>query len=134
VFQKVKEINSKEGVLHFRRWKIFSTPWFVINLHGIYQSDEDEHLHSHPWDFASIVLWGSYVEELPGCELNFRSFLDVAYRKHTVYHKILKLMSKKVFTLNIMSKNNHNWGYSVSGIHVEHQVYRKLKKEYKESK
>ena len=57
-----KEIISKEGVLHFRRWTIFSCYYFSIYIHQIFKADEDLHLHNHPWNYCSIILYGSYVE------------------------------------------------------------------------
>lgn len=44
----IKEIKSKTGDLHFRRWRIIETPWFSIYVHGIYKADEEAHLHDHP--------------------------------------------------------------------------------------
>lgn len=127
MLKKVKEIVSKDGVLHFRRWEILRTRWFVINIHGIYHKDEDKHLHSHPWNFLSIVLWGSYMEELEGNKLNVRMFLNTAYRKAEAFHKIYHVYSKRVFTLNIMSTNTKPWGYQVDGSFVNHKEYRNLK-------
>lgn len=46
-FRKVKEIVSRDGVRHFRRWAILQTRWFNIYLHCIEQSDQDKDLHSH---------------------------------------------------------------------------------------
>jgi hypothetical protein len=59
----IKEIKSKDGKLHFRRWSLLDTPWFKIYIHGIYGPDEDLHLHNHPWDFKSFILSGSYIEQ-----------------------------------------------------------------------
>ncbi len=39
----VKEIKSKAGELHFRRWRLLQLPFFAIYIHGIYKSDEDLH-------------------------------------------------------------------------------------------
>jgi len=44
VFNKIKEITSKDGVLHFKRWNILSTRFFYIYLHGIYMPDDDKTL------------------------------------------------------------------------------------------
>ena len=60
----LKEIISKNGKVHFRRWNVLSTPWFSIYIHGIYEEDKEQHLHDHPWDFMSMVLKGSYSEQL----------------------------------------------------------------------
>ena len=62
MFKLVKEIRSKKGELHFKRWRILSTPWFNIFLHFINRADEDKDLHDHPWSFWSIILKGGYIE------------------------------------------------------------------------
>lgn len=62
IFKWVKTIVSKDGKLHFKRFAILETERFAIYIHRIYESDKDEHLHSHPWHFWGMVLKGSYVE------------------------------------------------------------------------
>jgi len=64
LFPLVLEIKSKTGILHFKRWRIFSCSKFNIFLHEISEADKDLHLHNHPWNFRSIILWGCYVELL----------------------------------------------------------------------
>ena len=61
----IKEIKSKAGELHFKRWEILKTHFGSIWLHAIYKADTDKHLHNHPWDFISVVLRGSYYEQTP---------------------------------------------------------------------
>jgi hypothetical protein len=56
-----KEIISKEGVLHFRRWRIIECLLFNIYIHKIYVKDND--LHDHPWNYFSLILSGSYIEK-----------------------------------------------------------------------
>lgn len=128
IFKKIKEIKSKDGVVHFRRWRIISTPWFTINLHGIYKADEDLHLHNHPWNFISLVLKGWYVEELESCKLNLRSPFSIAMRKKERFHKIETLITKSVYTLNFMWGKENKWGYEVDGKFVGHEEYRELKR------
>lgn len=63
----VKEVDGKPS-LYLRRFFIFRTklfPNFRIFLHFINRSDDDRHLHDHPWDFTSLILAGGYEEELP---------------------------------------------------------------------
>jgi hypothetical protein len=126
----IKEIKSKSGKLHFRRWEILKTPWFSIWIHGIYAPDEDKHLHNHPWDFKSIVLKGNYIEETengyiiqhPG-KYNSRNGED--------FHKIKQLISESVYTLFISTPVKRDWGYKVDGAFIKHDEYRKLKNESK---
>ena len=122
----VKEIKSKDGKLHFRRWQIIKTPWFSIYIHGIYAADEDKHLHNHPWDYISMVLSGSYIEKT-NKNINFLSLGTITKRNGNDYHKIYKLLSKSVYTLFIVGPVKRHWGYSVDGNHITHEEYRKLK-------
>jgi len=123
----IKEIKSKKGVVHFKRWRILTTPWFDVNIHGIYMADKDEHLHSHPWNIWTMVLWGGY-NELHQNGISSRTLFNMSYRDTSEYHKIERMISK-CFTLDIMSKrksDGNEWGYLVDGKHVQHEEYRKL--------
>jgi hypothetical protein len=122
----IKEIRSKEGKLHFRRWEILKTRWFSIYIHGIYEADQDKHLHNHPWDYKSIVLKGSYIEEtLTGN--NVMRPLKMVTRDGKDYHKIKELKSKSVYTLFIVSPVKRIWGYLVDGSWMNHEEYREKK-------
>lgn len=122
----IKEIKSKSGEVHFRRWEILKTRWGSIWLHAIYKADQDKHLHNHPWDFKSLVLKGSYLEQTekgiikqhPG---KFNS------RNGESYHKILELLSPVVYTLFFVSPTKREWGYKVDGKFIDHITYRELK-------
>ena len=122
----IKEIKSKSGKIHFRRWELIKTPWFSIWIHGIYAADEDKHLHNHPWDFKSLILKGSYIEETEkGCIL--QSVGKFNSRSGEDFHKILKVNDSVVYTLFIASPIKREWGYKVSGKFIHHEEYRKLK-------
>lgn len=123
----IKEIKSKDGVLHFRRWAILQTKFLSIYIHGIYKEDNDKHLHNHPWNILTIILKGSYIEQLLDTEVK-RKFLHVGFRNRYQYHKIKELLSDKVFTLAfVFGKRNNKWGYAVDDNHIIHTVYRKNK-------
>lgn len=126
----IKEIKSKLGELHFKRWRVLELPWISIYIHGIYKHDEDTHLHSHPWSFISLILKGSYVEETINGVVN-RGFLSIAYRNSKDYHKIKKLNTKTVYSLVITGKRYPTWGYKVDNKHVDNNEYRVLKNESK---
>ena len=122
----IKEIRSKEGKLHFRRWEILKTRWFSIYIHGIYASDKDKHLHNHPWDYKSIVLKGSYVEETTN-GLNILKFGTITSKDGNDYHKIKQLLTKSVYTLFIVSPVKRVWGYQVDGSFIDNEEYRRRK-------
>ena len=129
-FKLVKEIRSKEGVLHFRRWSIFSCKYFNIYLHAIHKHDEDLHLHNHPWNFLVICLYGFYVEELE-TGLKYVGPASIRCRNHKKFHMIKKLLSKVVYTLVITGKKQPvEWGYSFNGQTIDHITYRKMKRDH----
>lgn len=48
---------------YLKRWYVIPrNKWFNIYLHKFCRDDEDRALHDHPWDFWSLMLWGSYTE------------------------------------------------------------------------
>ena len=122
----IKEIKSKTGELHFKRWEILKTRWGSIWLHAIYKADQDKHLHNHPWDFKSIVLKGSYIEQTSlGNKRQYPGKINV--RNGEGYHKILEMISPVVYTLFFVSKPKRQWGYRVAGEFVDHETYREIK-------
>ena len=124
----IKEIKSKDGVLHFRRWEILKTRWGSIWIHGIYKEDQDPYLHNHPWDFISVVLFGKYLEKTEDKFIT-QSFGKINVRDGSKYHKIFKLYTKSVYTLFIVSNVKREWGYNKDGEFISNENYRKLKNE-----
>jgi excinuclease UvrABC nuclease subunit len=130
MFKLIKEIKSKSGELHFRRWSILSSKWFSIYFHGIYKEDLDKHLHSHPWNILTIVLYGSYVESLlveNNIIQNTRNLFNIAYRPYNKYHKICELLSPKVYTIAFVFGKRKTWGYNVDNKFIENNKYRNKK-------
>lgn len=129
MFKPSKEIVSKDGVVHFRRWVILQTPWFSILLHQILQPDKDPHLHNHPWNLRSLVLRGCYVERMQdrynGIVMNIRGPWNYAYRNATKdFHKIDAVI-EPTWTINLVGKPlNAKWGYTTSEGFIEHDEYR----------
>ena len=142
MFNLIKEIKSKEGVLHFQRWNILSTPWFSIYFHKIYKADEDKHLHDHPWNYTSICLKGEFTEERE-FQTNLKNLgileehipysvvetFRVVRRKAESFHKIKKLLTPEVWTLFFVGKRRREWGYDVDGKWIDNVTYRKMKNE-----
>lgn len=128
----IKEIKSKDGEVHFRRWRLLQTPWLNIYIHGIYQPDHDRHLHDHPWNICTIILKGGYIEKY-WCEKHKREIhkprglFNIGYRKAEEFHKIAHLLTKEVFTLDFVGKRKRVWGYKTEKGWVDHKTYRKNK-------
>ncbi len=129
----VKEIKSKSGELHFRRYRIFWTPWFALYIHRIYKADEDEHMHSHPWQFfISYVLSGGYVENtnLIGKEYLVKTAGSIGGRWWHEYHRLPYIIEPT--TTCVFVVGNEPWGYHVDSVnagyqHIDHVLYRRLK-------
>ena len=138
----VKEIVSKEGVIHFRRYRLLSTPWFNLYIHNILHSDEDVHPHDHPWHFISLILWGGYIERWMSAYENYRFWMGRPLRtdKHTMgsvifhnakdFHQIT-LLKPSVWTLVFTWGKRKSWGYQTRSGWIDHQTYRQLKNEGK---
>lgn len=59
-----------------------------IYRHRFVRSDEPTP-HSHPWHFLSIILRGSYFEELPGGHRDRRRRGHIALRRATHRHRVV---------------------------------------------
>lgn len=123
----VKEIVSKDGELHFRRWRIFESKTMNLYVHKIYKADEDLHLHNHPWNFAVVCLSGSYAEEVEKDKKRGMVFVRPwTFRMRTKedFHKIRRMFSECVTTLVLTWGEKTVWGYDVSGKFVDFETYR----------
>lgn len=138
MFRKTKSITSKAGVLHFERWAIIETSLFALYLHRIHQPDKDHH-HSHPYGFCSLILRGSYLEELCNAQgiisQRVKSPGVVGCTPKTVFHKIKDVLRGPVYTVVLVGGDfeNQEWGYLVNGKYVDNRRYRDLKVEAKKS-
>lgn len=130
-----KEIRSKKGELHFKRWSLLQTPWIDVYLHRIYKSDKDDHMHDHPWNFSSIILAGGYVEESMKWDWKSGHLLwqkpricttgDVIHHKAEEPHRI-KLI-RPTLSLVFCGKRRREWGYKVGHNWFSAKDYRELK-------
>ncbi len=134
MFPIVKEIRSKEGKLHFCRWRILETPWFSVYVHLLCESDSDKHLHNHPWNFISIVLFGKYREQLISYHDGYDSWTNneskqfiPRFRNRNHFHKIEVL--EPTISLVITGTRYHDWHYWLSSSRiVGNDVYRDMKR------
>lgn len=46
---------------YMTRW-VLDLRLFSVRLHKFHRSDDDRHLHDHPWWFVSLLLRGTYRE------------------------------------------------------------------------
>jgi hypothetical protein len=132
----VKEIVSKAGEVHFRRYRLLETPWFRIYIHQICRSDEDSHLHTHPWNYISWLLKGSFSQEYwehysePRAHSSHERFAITSMTRHAAHR--ITLHSPSVWTLFFAYGKREDWGYLLNGgAFINNKVYRILKNEGK---
>lgn len=133
-FQTVKEIRSRHGVLHFTRYAIFQTALLSLYIHKIYKADEDDHLHSHPWNFVGVVLKGTYIAFTDPLGLGRRYISTIkdkwcwTWMTRKDFHKIWKICEEPVTTLVLCYGQRKPWYYLVGqNDHVESTEYRRRK-------
>lgn len=118
LFQTVKEIRSKSGELHFRRFAIFEIKNFMaLYIHTIYQRDKDEFLHTHPWLFCGIIFKGSYLEGLetePWERIKSPGSISIGGRHFC--HKIKEVIKGPVKSLFFTFGKHKTWYYSLGKI------------------
>lgn len=122
----VSEIRAKDGMLHFRRWRLLQLSVFAIYIHQIFESDKDAHLHNHPYNFITCILKGAYYED-NHIGPNVLAINGTVIKKHHAsYHRITVL--SKVTSLFLAFGPRQDWGYCVDGKFVDHVTYRSMKR------
>lgn len=121
----IKEVCTKEGVLQFRRWRLFSCPWFAIYIHKIYTCDNDKHPHNHPWKFTSIVLGGEYQETDKNEQLSdIRKFGSIYTLDTDKFHRMY--ITEPSTVLIVTGRRKHDsWGYWTQNGLIDWETYRK---------
>lgn len=93
---------------YMRRYHLLVTRWLVVYLNAILTQDNDERLHTHPWERAwSLKLWGWYIEELPGELFRIPGRLSRIPEKHRIVH----LNNRPVWTLFFGLGAKRPWGF-----------------------
>jgi len=49
----------------FTRYFLIRTPFVALYVHHFHRSDNDRHVHDHPWSFFTLLLSGGYWEHIP---------------------------------------------------------------------
>lgn len=122
----IKEIKSKTGVVHFKRYRLLNLYFFKICLHFIYERDKDDYLHDHPWNYIIIPLKGSYKEKTVN-GINIIKFGQIHFKRAEHLHAINEIISPTI-TLAILGRSKRVWGYQTDNGWVNHIEYRKNKK------
>jgi hypothetical protein len=124
--------------VYMRRWWII--PRFrnypCIRLHHIMLPDSGRDLHSHPFNFRTIILSGWYVQEVPGQNwpLNFKSTRIIKCERGSThacgygqFHRITHVAPKGAWALFIMwGGKRDDWGFMTKRGIVNYKDYKDL--------
>jgi hypothetical protein len=100
------------GETYLARLHLFRSPWCSCMLHWIARPDPQPDLHDHPVSFVSILLSGSYVEEIPNGNGGRRA-VDVRWwnlKRATDCHRIVSVAGR-VLTLVFAGPAVREWGF-----------------------
>ena len=92
------------------RIRLIVTPWFQVMLHRIYRPDRQRDMHDHPWNFFSLILWGSYTEDTLQGPRKCRWW---NFKRVTDRHSIRECSRRPVWTLVFTGRKQRTWGFWV---------------------
>lgn len=134
------DIYGPGGTLYMRRWWLMPRwclrfdpllgypmpkPWmpFSVRVHHIVRPDADRHLHDHPFNFRTLLLQGSYIEQTEGGRFK-AVFAGDTYRSPAArFHRIDDVDREGVWSLFIMGRRVNDWGFLVDGHKVAWRQY-----------
>lgn len=117
-------IKHLEGYMN--RWWVFRLgrwgadpdgepfPFIGARLHEILRSDDDRHLHDHPFAYITLILKGGYVEVQPhpdGEYITHRPPGSLLFRRATSLHRLIVPEGKTCTTLFITLPGAQVWGF-----------------------
>jgi len=117
LFNRYSEVDSMEKVE--RRFKWLPS----IRVHHILREDRAAHLHDHPWNARTIILKGSYVEEMEDGQVYVRRPGDTRPIRYGEYHHIRWVQPGGVYTLFFTWEYMGTWGFLVDGKKVPYKKY-----------
>lgn len=132
-----------DGAIYLDRWGIESDRIGGIFLHKMSAPDPGDHLHDHPWAFASLTLWGGYVEERADCREaplfaavacrypatctpgvpERRRWLSWRVMRLDECHRITDLTRRPVWTLVLHGPRRRSWGFFTADGWVHYRTY-----------
>jgi len=118
--------DQRDGSVYLWRLRIFGCPWFGIMLHRIMGPDFGRDMHDHPWPFFSIVLLGSYHEEVPSIYYGYGRTQRVSwinFKRATSLHRITHCSRKPVWTLVFRGPRVRTWGFETAFGWKSHREY-----------
>lgn len=126
------------------RYRLLFTPWWRVYVHHFVESDSGRDVHSHPWNFLTLILRGGYLETVPieryrrrilagkwpphwptpPLEQHFRRPGSLLWRPHRWVHRVDLRDGREAWTLIVVSaKKGREWGFLTPEGYVPWQDY-----------
>jgi len=128
-------MDRKDNEPYLERYYLFlrDRTWFPFNvfLHKFLKSDPD-HVHDHPWPYATVILRGGYWEWVPQFDANGHKICEIAKWRRPghfricgadSYHRIELDPSVVTWTLFIPGPKQRDWGFLVQNQWVQNEQY-----------
>ena len=122
-FWRWKDIEWN-NVLYMRRLYFFHCPWFTIMVNVFHHGDLQRHMHDHPVDFISFIIWGSYIELTEGGTTKRRRWFNFVPAE--TKHRIIKIVSDKCVSLVFTGRRRREWGFWTEHGWLQWQQYQKI--------
>lgn len=120
---EVKKIFNCFGQLYLTRIILVRFPSGAkLMLNYFHRSDEDRHLHDHPWDFTSFILWRGYIEVLERDSFSIQP-LQTIKRPAQWKHRVVLKDGKPALTLVFTGPNKREWGYHTPEGWISHTAW-----------
>lgn len=111
---------------------------FNLFLHRFLKSDPD-HVHDHPWPYATVILKGGYYEWIPQFDSNgklsceIRKWRGVGHARicsADSFHRIELAPGVDCWTLFMPGPHRREWGFLVHNRWIQWQHYLQLRKSH----
>lgn len=135
-------LRRSDGAIYLDRWGLEDNRIGGIFLHKMSAPDPGIDLHSHPWWFCSLILWGGYTEErcveTRACRIakfaerhgleqrggrRPRRWLSIQATPLGRVHRIVELRRRKSWSLVIHGPKRREWGFYLPTGFVDWRTY-----------
>ena len=117
------DLIRQDDTDYMRRFFRFGRPntnGATARYHQILRSDDDRHLHDHPWDFISVILDGSYVETTESGEVEHGRGSVLTRSAESAHRLTLKA---PVWSFVITAPARRRWGFHTEDGWVPWRTY-----------
>lgn len=99
---------------YMTRW-VLDLRLFTVRLHCFHRSDDDRHLHDHPWWFVSVLIAGTYREWTETGVGPWRKLGSFAFRRALHKHRVEIQTGQPCWTVCVTGPIRRIWGFWVDG-------------------